>query len=101
MRLRGRAGKVDEDYQPRLWLTLLLLGLLLAYVLYFVAANDEQVSVEFLFFDATLGLIWVILLSVAIGLAAGLLLSQLYRRRSATRSSASKPTPSATRSGDS
>ena len=101
MGLGKRAGKVDEDYQPRLWLTLVVLGLLLAYVLYFVAANDDQVSVSFLFFEATLGLIWVILLSVGIGLAGGLLLSQLYRRRAATRRSASTPTPSATRAGDS
>ena len=101
MRLGKRAGKVDEDYQPRLWLTLVVLGLLLAYVLYFIAANDNQVSVKFLFFEATVGLIWVIVLSVGIGLAGGLLLSQLYRRRAATRRSASKATPSATRSGDS
>ena len=101
MRLGKRAGKVDEDYQPRLWLTVAVLGLLLAYVLYFIAANDEQVSVKFLFFDATLGLIWVILLSLGIGIAGGLLLSQLYRRRSATRRAARTPTPSATRAGDS
>jgi len=101
MRLGGRAGKVDEDYQPRLWLTLAGLGLLLAYVLYFIAANDKQVSVKFLFFEATLGLIWVILLSVGIGVAGGLLLSQLYRRRSASRRAARMPTPSATRPGDS
>jgi uncharacterized integral membrane protein len=101
MRLGKRAGKVDDDYQPRLWLTLVVLGLLVAYVLYFIAANDEQVSVKFLFFDATLGLIWVILLSVGIGLAGGLLLSQLYRRRSASKRSARTPTPSATRAGDS
>ena len=101
MGLGRRAGKVDEDYQPRLWLTIVILGLLLAYVLYFIAANDNQVSVKFLFFDATLGLIWVILLSVGIGLAAGLLLSQLYRRRSASKRAARTPTPAATRSGDS
>jgi len=94
--LRDRTRKLDESYQPRLWLVLGGLGLLVAYVLYFVLANDDEVSVDFLFFDATTGLIWVILLSLAIGLVAGLLLSQLYRRRSA-----STATPSATRSGDS
>ncbi len=96
MRSRDKSGRVDEGYQPRLWLTLVGLGLLVAYVLYFVAANDDRVSVSFLFFDAKTGLIWVILLSLAIGIAVGLLLSQLYRRRSA-----SKATPSPSRSGDS
>jgi len=91
-----RTAALDERYQARLWLVLGALGLLVAYVLYFVLANDDEVSVDFLFFDATTGLIWVILLSLAIGLVAGLLLSQLYRRRSA-----SSATPSAIRSGDS
>lgn len=96
--MRGRKGshKLDESYQPRLWFVLGGLGLLIAYVLYFVVANNDRVAVKFLFFDARTGLIWVILLSLAIGLAAGLLLSQLYRRRSV-----SKATPSEIRSGDS
>jgi uncharacterized integral membrane protein len=97
MRLRGRSGKIDETYQPRLWITIVVLGLLLAYVIYFVAANDDEVSVKFLFADAETSLIWVILLCLAIGIAAGVLLSQLYRRRS----SASSATPSEIRSGDS
>ena len=97
MGLRNRATKVDESYQPKLWLILGGLILLVAYVLYLVAANDEEVSVKFLFFDATTSLIWVILFSLLLGLVAGVLLSQLYRRRR----SASKPTPSAIRPGDS
>jgi uncharacterized integral membrane protein len=97
VQLGKRTADLDERYQARLWVVLGALGLLVAYVLYFVLANDGDVSVDFLFFDATTGLIWVILLSLAIGLVAGLLLSQLYRRRR----SASSATPSATRSGDS
>jgi uncharacterized integral membrane protein len=97
MRLRGRTGKIEETYQPRLWITIVVLGLLLAYVIYFVAANDDEVSVKFLFAEAETSLIWVILLCLAIGIAAGVLLSQLYRRRS----SASSPTPSEIRAGDS
>jgi uncharacterized integral membrane protein len=96
MRLRDRAGKIDESYQPRLWLILGALVLLAAYVIYFVVANDDDVSVDFLFFDTRTGLIWVILLALAIGLLAGVLLSQLYRRRSARSA-----TPSSIRSGDS
>jgi uncharacterized integral membrane protein len=97
MRLRGRTGKIDETYQPRLWVTIAVLGLLLAYVIYFIAANDDEVSVKFLFAEAETSLIWVILLCLAIGIAAGVLLSQLYRRRR----SASSATPSEIRAGDS
>jgi uncharacterized integral membrane protein len=96
MRLGKRTAKLEESYQARLWLIIGGLGLLVAYVIYFVVANDDEVSVDFLFFDATTGLIWVILLCLAIGVAAGILVSQLYRRRSA-----SSATPSPIRSGDS
>jgi uncharacterized integral membrane protein len=99
MRLRRRPGKLDETYQLRLWLILGGLLLLVAYVIYFVIANDERVAVEFLFFSARTSLIWVILLCLAIGLLLGVLLSQLYRRRH-TRE-ASSATPSSIRSGDS
>ena len=100
MRLRGRSRQIDDTYQLRLWLILGGLLLLVAYVIYFVVANDERVGVEFLFFDARTSLIWVILLCLAIGMLAGVLLSQLYRRRR-HRSEASSATPSSIRSGDS
>jgi uncharacterized integral membrane protein len=97
MRLRGRTGRIDETYQPRLWITIVVLGLLLAYVIYFIAANDDEVSVKFLFAEAETSLIWVILLCLAIGIAAGVLVSQLYRRRRPPSSA----TPSEIRAGDS
>jgi uncharacterized integral membrane protein len=76
-----RTKKLDETYQPKLWGTIVLLGLLIAYVIYFIAANDEEVAVQFLFFEAETSLIWVILLSLVLGVVVGVLLSQLYRRR--------------------
>jgi uncharacterized integral membrane protein len=97
MRLRDRTDKLGEDYQPRLWLVIGGLVLVVAYILYFVAANDDEVSVQFLVADARTSLIWVILLSLFLGVVIGVLLSQLYRRRR----SASSVTPSSTRSGDS
>jgi len=97
MGLRKRADKIDESYQARLWVIIAVLVALVAYVLYFVAANDDEVSVKFLFFDATTSLIWVILFSLVLGVVVGLLLSQLYRRRHAAR----RATPSEIRSGDS
>jgi uncharacterized integral membrane protein len=95
--LRSRAGKLEDTYQPRLWILLTVLVLVLAYVIYFVAANDEQVSVQLLFAEVDTSLIWVILLALALGMVAGLLMSQLYRRRR----SASSATPSSIRPGDS
>ena len=55
--------------------------------IYFIVANAHRVTIHFLFFSATLSLIWVILLCVGIGVLAGMLLSQLYgrRRRSAQK----------------
>jgi len=73
--------KTGESFQPRLWVVLGGLLVLGAYVIYFIVANAHRVTVHFLFFSATLSLIWVILLCVAIGIVAGLLLSQLYARR--------------------
>ena len=97
MHPEDRAKRIGETYQPRLWLTLVVLGLLLAYVIYFVAANSKDVSVQFLFGEVQTSLIWVILLCLAIGIVVGVLLSQLYRRRRV----ASSETPSAIRSSDS
>jgi uncharacterized integral membrane protein len=76
------AGELNETWQPKLWLVLLALALTFAYLVAFVVENNKQVSVHFVFATAQLSLIWTILLSLAIGLLAGLLLSQLYRRRS-------------------
>ena len=47
----------------------------------FVLQNNEQVDVDFVFAKTQISLTWVILISLAIGLLGGVLLSQLYRRR--------------------
>ena len=60
---------------------LLTLALIAAYLVAFVAENTKQVPVHFVFTTAHISLIWALLLSLAIGLLAGLLLSQVYRRR--------------------
>ena len=78
-------GEFARTWQPRLWALVLALALITAYVIGFVVANDEAVDVNFLFATPRTSLIWVILLSLAIGLIAGVLLSQLYDRRRAQR----------------
>ena len=80
---RGEPNEFDHTWQPRLWGVLIGLVLIVAYVIGFIVQNDSPVGVDFVFGTANASLIWVILLSFAIGLVAGLLLSQLYRRRGA------------------
>jgi uncharacterized integral membrane protein len=79
----GKLGseEVHEAWQPKLWLVLVALALTVAYLVAFVVENRKAVPVHFVFATAHVSLIWTILLSLAIGLLAGLLLSQLYRWR--------------------
>ena len=84
MRLRRRKGidpETREIFQPRLWLIVLGLALIAAYVVAFIAENNKSVRVHFVFYTAHTSVIWLILLSLAIGLVGGVLISQLERRR--------------------
>ncbi len=80
-----RFGGLSEDqvreWQPRFWAKLLGLMAIAIYVIAFILENRKKVHLHFVFFTATLSLIWLILFSIAIGLVAGALLAQLYRRR--------------------
>jgi len=60
---------------------LLTLIAIAAYVVAFVLENHKQVEVHFVFATARVSLIWLILLSLALGLVGGRLLPRLYRRR--------------------
>lgn len=81
MRRRGIDPQTTETFQPRLWITILALGLIVAYLIAFVAKNDAEVKVHFVLFTVTTSVIWLILLGLAIGLVVGVLVSQLERRR--------------------
>ncbi|MGB2953716.1 MAG: lipopolysaccharide assembly protein LapA domain-containing protein [Gaiellaceae bacterium] len=82
-RLRRRSnGRPLEEWQPRLWAIVIGLALLGAYAIAFVIENHKRVGVHFVLATAHVSLIWLILLSFGIGLLGGLMLSQLYRRRS-------------------
>lgn len=70
-----------EQWQPRLWLILIGLVLAVAYVIAFVVENSTEVPVHWVFGTTHGSLIWVIVVSLAIGILVGVLLSQLYRRR--------------------
>ena len=70
-----------ETFQPRLWAIVVALIAIVAYIVAFVAENNSRVTLHFVFFTTHTSVIWLILLSLAIGIVGGLLLSQLYRRR--------------------
>jgi uncharacterized integral membrane protein len=77
-----QSSRFDRTWQPRLWAILVALALIAAYVIGFIVANTDETEINFLFASPRTSLIWVILLSLAIGLITGVLLSQLYSRRS-------------------
>ena len=70
-----------RQWQPRLYARIVALGLVVAYGIAFVLENNREVNVHFVAATARVSLIWLILLSVALGLLTGVLVSQLYRRR--------------------
>ena len=70
-----------REWQPRLYLTMITIGLVLAYGIAFVLENNKHVSLHFVVATARVSLVWLVLLSVALGMLLGVLLSQLYRRR--------------------
>ncbi|HXH87116.1 MAG TPA: lipopolysaccharide assembly protein LapA domain-containing protein [Gaiellaceae bacterium] len=98
--MEDREQQFQRTWQPRLWITLAVLILIVAYLIAFVVGNDEQARVDFVFGSATTSLIWVILLSLLAGLLGGVLLSQLHRRRRDYRSEASTEMPSSISEGD-
>lgn len=74
-------AETRDAFQLRLWAIVAGLLLLVAYLVAFVVKNDARVEVDFVLFTAVTSVIWLILLTVTIGIVGGLLLSQLYRRR--------------------
>jgi uncharacterized integral membrane protein len=75
----------EEDlrstWQPWLYVKIGLLILAVAWATAFVVENSQQVNVHFVVATANVHLIWMILLLLAVGILAGVLISQLYRHR--------------------
>jgi uncharacterized integral membrane protein len=80
-RPRIDTGEVSDRWQPRLYLRLILLGLLVAYAIAFILENRKRVNVHFVLATASVSLVWLILLALGVGLLGGILLAQLERRR--------------------
>jgi len=90
VRLRRRpsldTGELQENWQPKLYLRLIVLIALAAYAVAFILENRKSVPLHFVFATANVSLVWLILLSLAVGFVVGILLSQLERRRRRRRS---------------
>jgi uncharacterized integral membrane protein len=67
--------------ERKVFARLVVLLLVVAYAVAFVLENRKQVNVHFVLGTARVSLIWVILLSISLGVVGGRLLPQLYRRR--------------------
>jgi hypothetical protein len=65
--------------ERRIFLRLVILLAVAAYAIAFVLENRKHVRVHFVFTKTTVSLIWLILLSLALGVVAGRLFP-LYRR---------------------
>ena len=73
-------GGLDERQVRQIALVggLILVG---SIVLLFIVENSRDVRVSFVFFSATISLIWVIILSAVGGAVAGLVAARLIRTR--------------------
>jgi uncharacterized integral membrane protein len=86
LRRKGLDPETRETFQPRLWFVVGGLVLIVAYIVAFIAENTKAVTVHFVVYTTHTSVIWIILLSLAIGLVGGVLLSQLERRRGRKKS---------------
>jgi uncharacterized integral membrane protein len=77
----GEAEIAPPPGERRLFAKLLILLALAAYAVAFVLENRKEVKLHFVLATAKVSLIWLILLSLALGLLGGVLLAPLYRRR--------------------
>jgi uncharacterized integral membrane protein len=57
------------------------LGVLVLLVIIFIALNSEEVTVKFLFFDASMPLIFALLITTILGVLIGYLLPIVRRHR--------------------
>jgi uncharacterized integral membrane protein len=79
---RKPGSEEGKERQPLgLYATLIGLALVIGYVIAFVVENSKKVSIHWVFGTTHASLIFVILVSLAIGIFLGVLVLQLYRRR--------------------
>jgi len=65
---------------------LLLIGIVALFAILFIVLNTHSAKVNFVFGSTKISVIWVILLSIALGFLLGLLFPSLRRRRGSKKS---------------
>ena len=63
------------------WIQLTVIGLVALYAILFIVLNTHRAKVSFVFGTTKISVIWVILLSLAVGFVLGVLGTRLNRRR--------------------
>jgi uncharacterized integral membrane protein len=63
------------------WVQLAAIGLVALYTILFIVLNTHRATVSFVFASTKISVIWVILLSLAVGFVLGVLGGRLHRRR--------------------
>jgi uncharacterized integral membrane protein len=63
------------------WIQLTAIGLVGLYTILFIVLNTNRAKVSFVFASTKISVIWVILLSLAVGFVLGVLGTRLNRRR--------------------
>ena len=63
------------------WVQLTVIGLVALYTILFIVLNTHSAKVSFVFGTTRISVIWVILLSLAVGFVLGALGTRLNRRR--------------------
>ena len=74
-------AELQENWQPKLYGRLIARIVLAAYAIAFVLENRSSVHIHFVFATASVSLIWLVLLALALGVVGGILVAQLDRRR--------------------
>jgi len=82
---KKQGAEFVETWQPQLWSKIIVLLLLVGYGIALVVANSAKVKISFLITSIKVSEIWLILLCFVIGLASGVLASQMYRHRKVKR----------------
>jgi uncharacterized integral membrane protein len=80
-RFRKLSEEQVRQWRPRFWAKLIGLLVIAVYVIAFIIENHKNVHLHFVIFTAKVSQIWLILLSLAIGVLVGALLGQLSHRR--------------------
>jgi uncharacterized integral membrane protein len=84
--VRFLPARLRDAPEQRVYVLVGILAVIALYLVGFVASNTKSVKVSFVLFSTSASLIWVILISLILGVVAGVALTGLVRRRRAAES---------------